>query len=307
LPSQVGMVKEIMTKSLTQNDILDCLRQVTDPNSGKDIVTLGWVSNVQIQAGRVLFEILAPKTLNAEKLRLETAAEVKKLPGVQAVFPNIREAKSQPLRSERNQPGNIRHIVAVGSGKGGVGKSTSAVNLAVALAQEGRKVALLDADIYGPSVPMMLIPAEILKKHDPKNMPVSGDMLLPLEIAGIKFISMGLLIEKEQPTVWRAPMATKMIQQFIGAVDWGDLDYLLIDLPPGTGDVQLTLAQQANLSGAVIITTPQKLAVEIAKKGLLMFKHVGVPILGVIETMSGFPFGEGGAREMSRELNIPLL
>ncbi len=204
----------------------------------------------------------------------------------------------------------IKHIIAVASGKGGVGKSTVSVNLAVALNQLGAKVGLMDADIYGPSQPGMLGSADA--KPD-----IVNNQLRPINKHGIDFISMGLLVGEDQPVIWRAPIAMKMIQQFLGAVTWGDLDYLLIDLPPGTGDVQLTLAQQASLTGAIIVTTPQQVALGVARKGLKMFDQVNVPIIGIIENMSGFTcghcgevtpiFSEGGGKNMAEKMRIQYL
>ncbi len=204
----------------------------------------------------------------------------------------------------------IKNIIAVASGKGGVGKSTVSSNLAVALRQTGATVGLMDADIYGPSQPGMM-------GAQRKQPDVQGDLLVPAENWGVKFVSMGLLLDSDGPVIWRAPMAMKIIQQFIGNVDWGYLDYLLIDLPPGTGDVQLTLAQQAQLSGAIIVTTPQQVALGVAAKGLKMFEQVNVPIVGIIENMSGFTcehcgkvtevFKVGGGEKMAKSLGVPYL
>ena len=204
----------------------------------------------------------------------------------------------------------VKNIIAIASGKGGVGKSTVSVNLAVALAHAGNKVGLMDADIYGPSQPGML--GSLGGQPD-----VVDDMLKPMNNHGIDYISMGMLVGKDTPVIWRAPMAMKMIQQFINSVMWGDLDYLLIDLPPGTGDVQLTLAQQASLTGAVIVTTPQQVALGIANKGLKMFEQVKVPIVGIIENMSGFTcnhcgevteiFKGGGGKKLAEDLSLPFL
>ena len=219
---------------------------------------------------------------------------------------NPRE-QSQPIH-----PGlsGIRNIIAIASGKGGVGKSTVATNLAVALKQSGAKVGLMDADIYGPSQPAMLGAAGA--KPD-----VVGDFLLPIQKFGVAFVSMGLLLGNDGPVIWRAPMAMKIIHQFISNVQWGKLDFLLIDLPPGTGDVQLTLAQQASLTGAIIVTTPQQVALGVARKGLKMFEQVNVPILGIIENMSGFTckhcgketaiFMTGGGENMAAEMGVPYL
>ena len=203
----------------------------------------------------------------------------------------------------------VKHIIAIASGKGGVGKSTVASNLAVALRYAGATVGLMDADIYGPSQPGMLGAKEQAE--------VEGNHLIPVQKHGIPFISMGSLMGSDGPVIWRAPMAMKVIHQFIGNVQWGNLDFLLIDLPPGTGDVQLTLAQQASLSGAIIVTTPQDVALGIAKKGLKMFQQVNVPILGIIENMSGLTcehcgksnkiFKQGGGVRMAEELSVPFL
>ncbi len=210
------------------------------------------------------------------------------------------------------QPGiaGVKHIIAVASGKGGVGKSTVSTNLAYALHHTGASVGLMDADIYGPSQPGMLGSGDARPE-------VGGNYLEPVKKHGISFVSMGLLVPDDGPVVWRAPMATKMIQQFIGSVMWGDLDYLLIDLPPGTGDVQITLTQQAALSGAVIVTTPQEVAIGVARKGVRMFQQVKVPIVGVIENMSGFickhcgketaVFREGGGKKLAEEFGVPFL
>ncbi len=204
----------------------------------------------------------------------------------------------------------VKHIIAVGSGKGGVGKSTVATNFAIALRNTGAKVGLLDADIYGPSQPHLLGVRN--KKPEIRN-----DCLIPFEKYGIGFMSIGLLMSEDQPVIWRGPMAAKMIEQFLGNVLWGELDYLLIDLPPGSGDVQITLAQQASLTGAIIVTTPQQVSLGVANKGLQMFRHVNVPILGIIENMSGFTcpkcgentpiFKEGGGAALAKQLGLNFL
>ncbi len=219
---------------------------------------------------------------------------------------------SESTENEKMNPGmsGIKHIIAVASGKGGVGKSTVTVNLAVALQKLGFRVGLMDADIYGPSQPGML-------GSQGAQPEIKDGYLSPTNQYGIDFVSIGLLLEDDSPVVWRAPMAMKMINQFIAGVIWGELDYLLIDLPPGTGDVQLTLAQQASLSGAVIVTTPQQVALGVSQKGLKMFQQVNVPIVGIVENMSGFIckhcgeetaiFKEGGGSKLAEELSIPFL
>ena len=223
---------------------------------------------------------------------------------------SIDKTQKAPFRRVNPSLAEVGHIVAVASGKGGVGKSTVASNLAVALRASGVSVGLMDADIYGPSQPGMF--GALGQRPD-----IMGQQLLPVEKHGVKFISMGLLLDENSPVIWRAPIAMKMIHQFLGAVVWGELDYLLIDLPPGTGDVQLTLAQQAPLTGAIIVTTPQQVALGVARKGLRMFQQVNVPILGVIENMAGFTcahcgnvthiFREGGGAKMAEEFGVPLL
>jgi ATP-binding protein involved in chromosome partitioning len=225
---------------------------------------------------------------------------------------NITMAQTTPESRKTAEPGlkGIKNIIAIASGKGGVGKSTVAVNLAMALKTQGKSVGLLDADIYGPSQPGMLG-----SKHDQPE--IGDNVLYPVNRHGISFVSMGLLTDRDSPVVWRAPIAMKMIHQFLGAVMWGTLDYLLVDLPPGTGDVQLTLAQQAQLTGAVIVTTPQEISLGVARKGLKMFEQVKVPILGVIENMSGFIckhcgneteiFDKGGGERMAMEFDVPFL
>ncbi len=218
---------------------------------------------------------------------------------------------SKENKTKPDQPGlaGVKNIIAIASGKGGVGKSTVSVNLAIALKEEGYKVGLMDADIYGPSQPGML------GSNEKPN--VGDNYLEPVSRFGINFISMGSLMTDDAPVIWRAPMATQVINQFIGAVKWGDLDYLLIDLPPGTGDVQITLAQKASLTGAVIVTTPQAVALDVAKKGLKMFEQVKVPIVGVVENMSGFVckhcdketkiFSTGGGEKLADEMNVTYL
>jgi ATP-binding protein involved in chromosome partitioning len=306
------------TQIITSAMVLDALRKVSDPGSGKDLVSLGLVANVRVQQGKVSFDVYVPSHAEGHKdaLRESCVKAVKAISGVQAVMPNLfQKPKPRVVHGQQAIPG-VNHVIVVGSGKGGVGKSTSSVNLAMALKKLGHSVGLMDADIYGPSVPTML------GKHFPRGADalqpeMKDNQIIPFDMQGVKVISLGLLIGRDQPTVWRAPMATKMIQQFLLGVHWGELDFLIIDLPPGTGDIQLTLSQQSNLTGAIVVTTPQAVAIDIAKKGLLMFQHVGVPILGLIETMSGFGcsecgtvtsiFGEGGAKKLSAETSVPLL
>jgi len=306
------------TQPVTSATVLDALRKVTDPGSGRDLVSLGLVANVRVQADKVSFDVYVPShaTEHTDALRAACVKAVKAIPGVGAVMPNLfQKPKPRVVHGQQAVPG-VNHVIVVGSGKGGVGKSTSSVNLAVALKKLGYKVGLLDADIYGPSVPTML--GKYLPQSKEAQQPAMDEgQIVPFDVDGTKVISLGLLIARDQPTVWRAPMATKMINQFLLGVKWGELDFLIVDLPPGTGDIQLTISQQSNISGAIVVTTPQQVAVDIARKGLLMFRHVGVPILGIIETMSGFAcsdcgsttsiFGSGGADRLAKEDGVAVL
>lgn len=301
------------------DQILGVLKRIQDPQSKQDIVSLGWVGEIQSRFGNVTFTVYLPEDRDVPEAEYRSAivGAVKQIPGVKAVMPNISRKEAPKNDEPQMNPSQIRHMVVVGSGKGGVGKSTSSVNLAIALAKMGKRVGLLDGDIYGPSVPTMLAAGHNGEIGNPEAVKMRDNLIVPFEMFGVKVMSVAMLIEKNQPTVWRAPIATKMINQFLSGVDWGELDYLIIDLPPGTGDIQLTISQQANIAGAVIVTTPQKVALNIAEKGLLMFQHVGVPVLGLIETMSGFGcdscgattaiFGEGGAEDLSKRTGVKLL
>lgn len=300
--------------SVTVEQVLQCLKAIQDPDLGRDIVSLGFVKDIHINEGLVRFaiELTTPACPIKERFRREAEKLVSSLPGVQNVVVTMtsRVRPTHTLPSSLLPPG-VRNMVAVASGKGGVGKSTVACNLALALAATGASVGLLDADVYGPSIPKML--GE--EGRHPQGDPATGKML-PFEKHGVKFMSIGMLTEGGAPLLWRGPMASKVVQQFLGQVAWGDLDYLLIDLPPGTGDIQLTLTQSVPLSGAVLVTTPQAVAREITQKGLQMFQQVKVPILGVVENMSGFTgadgkiiaiFGKGGGRAMATDLKVPFL
>jgi ATP-binding protein involved in chromosome partitioning len=298
--------------AVSEDAVRQALRSVRDPDLQLDIVKLGFVKNVQIQDGKVSFaiELTTPACPVKDRLKTEAIQAVKKLPGVSdvSVTMSAQVRAAAPLATEGGLA-RVKHAVAVASGKGGVGKSTVAVNLAIALARTGAKVGLMDADVYGPSVPKML---GGLDRPEGR-----GQLIVPIERYGVKFMSMGLFADEKSPVIWRGPMATKLIQQFLSQVDWGDLDYLLIDLPPGTGDVQLTLTQSAPLTGAVVVTTPQDVAVGITLRGLRMFEQVQVPILGIVENMSYFlcphckerteVFRHGGGSRAARELGYPFL
>jgi ATP-binding protein involved in chromosome partitioning len=302
-----------MPTSVTQDQILAALRHVQDPDLHRDIVALGFVKNIAIEGGVVRFdvELTTPACPVKEDLKRQCEHMVAALPGVKTVAVNMTAQPSRSLGGNRTELlRDVRHIVAVASGKGGVGKSTATANLAVALANAGAKVGVLDADIYGPSMSLMF---GILKAPE-----INEDKkLVPVASRGIKVVSMAMFDEGEKGVIWRGPMVAQMIQNFVHNVVWGELDYLLVDMPPGTGDVQLTLTQSAPLSGAVILTTPQDVSVLDAKKGLKMFERVNVPVLGIVENMSYFVcdncdkrhhiFRKGGGRRVAESLGVPFL
>ncbi len=299
--------------TIQEADVRDALRAVEDPDLHRDIVSLGFVKKVAIDGKKVsvVVELTTPACPVKEQLRAQCESAIRALDGVEQVHVEM-TANVRSASSAANGPvlPGVKNVLAVASGKGGVGKSTVAVNLAAALAKSGATVGLMDADVYGPSVARMLGGS-----GEPRTNPKG--QLLPFAAHGIKFMSMGMLVNDQTPVVWRGPMASGLIQQFLTKVDWGELDYLVIDLPPGTGDVQLTLTQTANLTGAVIVTTPQEVASEVARKGLKMFGTVNVPVLGVIENLSYFICGtcdtrhdifrpRGGAKPYA-SWGVPLL
>ncbi len=307
-----------MSATLTPASILEVLRPVEDPELRKSLVELNMIRNVQIQEGRVAFTLVL--TTPACPLREFIVEDCKKavntLPGVESIDIEVTaETPQQKSLPDRTGIAGVRNIIAVSSGKGGVGKSTVSVNLAVSLAQSGAKVGMIDADIYGPNVPTML---GLEKAIIEVRKEAQGDVLEPAYNHGVKMVSMGFLIDRDQPVIWRGPMLNGIIRQFLYQVDWGDLDYLVIDLPPGTGDAQLTLAQAVPMAGVVIVSTPQDVAILDARKGLKMFQQLGVPVLGVVENMSYFIppdlpdkqydiFGSGGGEKLAQELNVPLI
>ncbi|HVO90096.1 MAG TPA: iron-sulfur cluster carrier protein ApbC [Casimicrobiaceae bacterium] len=299
--------------ALTQADVEAALRQVVDPNTGKDIVTQKAVRKIDLAGNDVTVDVQLgyPARSQHDAMRRAVHQAVSTLAGVGRVTVNL----SQKIVSHAVQRGvklvpGVKNIVAVASGKGGVGKSTTAVNLALALAAEGARVGVLDADIYGPSQPMML---GITGRPESKD----GKTLEPLEAYGVQAMSIGFLIDTDTPMVWRGPMVTQALEQLLKDTNWRELDYLIVDMPPGTGDIQLTLSQKVPVTGAVIVTTPQDIALIDARKGLKMFEKVGVPIVGIVENMSihvcsncGHAetiFGEGGAERMCRDYNVPFL
>ncbi len=300
--------------SVTQEEILKALKTVKDPDLQRDIVSLGFIKDLQIQNGTIRFnlELTTPACPVKDQLKSECETKVKALPGVSTVEINMTSSvRSRPEFGQGQVLPQVRNIIAIASGKGGVGKSTVTANLALALAKTGAKVGLLDCDVYGPSMPIMFG----LVGKQPE---VTADQkILPLKAHGIHLMSIGFLAQEKMPVIWRGPMVHQILQQFLTRVEWGELDYLLLDLPPGTGDAQLTLTQTASISGAIIVTTPQEVSLIDARKGLLMFEKVNVPVLGLIENMSYYAcsdcgkvveiFKRGGAEKMSQELGVPLL
>jgi ATP-binding protein involved in chromosome partitioning len=298
--------------SVTQEQVLSVLRTVQDPDLHKDIVTLGFVKDVRIAAGEVDFtiELTTPACPVRDQMKAEAEQKVAALPEVKAARAKMTaDVRARGGFGRQAVPG-IRNIVAVGAGKGGVGKSTTAVNLAVALARKGARVGLMDTDVYGPNVPQMLGLTEQPRVSEEKR-------IVPPEAHGIKAISMGLLVPPDQPVIWRGPMLHGAVQQFMRDVEWGELDYLVVDLPPGTGDVSLSMAQSVPVAGAVVVTTPQGVSVSDVRKAVAMFRQLNIPVLGVIENMSYFVcghcqerteiFGNGGGRKMAEEMQSPFL
>jgi len=266
----------------TPAQILDALRKVQDPDLHQDIVSLGFVKKHEIDGGvvSVTINLTTPACPVKDQMKAQAEELLRALPGVKEVRVEMTAVNNTPSGPPRVLAPNVRHFVAVSSGKGGVGKSTVSVNLAVALAQTGAKVGLLDCDVYGPDIPMMMG-----LTGSPEQV---GRKLIPKERHGVKTMSIGYLLEAEKPVVWRGPMVHKLIEQFLGDVEWGELDYLLIDMPPGTGDAQLSLAQIVPLTGAVLVTTPQAVSTFDVGKSIAMFKQVNVEILGLVENMAGF-------------------
>ncbi len=318
----------------TREQVLETLKSVRGPGFDRNIVDLGMVSDIFISDGKVYFSITVPadRARELEPLRVAAERAVKAMPGVKGALVSLtaeRKAGSapstppqgaghahhapgqaQPQRPAKAGIPGIKAIVAVASGKGGVGKSTTAVNLALALKANGLKVGILDADVYGPSMPRLL---GITGK--PKQ--IEGRMIMPMENYGLKAMSMGFLVDEGTAMIWRGPMVQSALMQMLREVAWGELDVLVVDMPPGTGDAQLTMAQQVPLSGAVIVSTPQDLALIDARKGLNMFNKVEVPVLGIVENMSYFIapdtgarydiFGHGGAKAEAEKIGVPFL
>ena len=296
-------------ESVTEASVLAALSKVQDPELKNDLVSLHMIKDLDVKGDRVKFSIILTTPACPLKTRIENEARaaVSAVPGVKTV----------EIKMESNVPGDgrsrglvqlpIRNAVAIASGKGGVGKSTVAVNVAVALAQSGACVGLLDADIYGPNIPTMMGVGKLP--------PPTKEKLVPAEAYGVKMMSIGFLVKPDQPLIWRGPMLHSTIRQFLSDVEWGELDYLIVDLPPGTGDAALSLTQSLPLSGGVIVTLPQQVSLEDARRGLEMFRQLSVPILGVVENMSYLEledgsrldiFGTGGGAQLAKQSGVPF-
>ncbi|MCT7950769.1 Mrp/NBP35 family ATP-binding protein [Ancylothrix sp. C2] len=307
-----------MSQVLDSSAVLEVLRPVQDPELRKSLVELNMIRNVKIAGSQVSFTLVltTPACPLRQFIVEDCQRAVKQLPGVEEVVVDVTaETPQQKSLPDRQGIAGVKNILAISSGKGGVGKSTVAVNVAVSLAAAGAKVGMIDADIYGPNVPTMLglDNAKITVKNGPQ-----GEILEPAFNYGVKMVSMGFLIDKDQPVIWRGPMLNGIIRQFLYQVTWGDLDYLIVDMPPGTGDAQLTLCQAVPMAGAVIVTTPQTVALLDSRKGLKMFQQLKVPVLGIVENMSYFIppdmpdrhydiFGSGGGEKTAKELGVPML
>ena len=298
----------------TPQEILERLKTVPYPGFSRDIVSFGLIQDIEVASDAVTIK-LAPSTANAEvidQIEAGIRTALATMPGLPATVGFVREAAPAaraPRRGPVPVPG-IRSVLAVASGKGGVGKSTVATNLALALASMGKRVGLMDADVYGPSIPLMLGVHEKAERG-------GGQTLVPAERHGVRVLSMGMFVGDETPIIWRGPMLTKLVTEFLRNCEWGELDVLVIDLPPGTGDVQLTLTQQLPITGGVIVTTPQDVALADVRRGVQMFRQVQAPILGVVENMSfhlcpgcgarAELFGHGGGAAMAKEFGVPFL
>ena len=298
--------------NINRESVLDALRGVRDPALNRDIVSLNFVRDLELDNSAVRFRLVINTPISPARAKLQEAARdaVQSVAGVKTVDIKLDSEipKASAEAGKQSVPG-VSNIIAVSSGKGGVGKSTVAVNLAIALAQYGAKVGILDTDVYGPNVPIM-----VGVNEEPA---VRGQKLLPHNAHGVRVMSLGFLNRGDKPVVWRGPMLHTAVKQFLYDVEWGDLDYLIVDMPPGTGDAQLSLAQLVPVQGAVLVTTPQEVAMGDVRKAYNMFDQVHIPVLGIVENMSYFVcsncserhaiFGEGGGKELARRFNTPLL
>jgi ATP-binding protein involved in chromosome partitioning len=299
-----------MTDVVTDAQVLSALRRVRDPDLDTDVVSLGFVRDLAVEGGRVSFtlELTTPACPSRGLLERQARDEVLAVPGVSDVRVRLTARVRAAGIADGQPPPLIRNTVAISSGKGGVGKSTVAVNLALALTGSGARVGVLDADVYGPNVPMMM---------GARGLPgMFQNRIMPVLAHGTRLISIGFFVQSDDAAIMRGPLLGSTIKQFLFDVDWGELDYLVIDLPPGTGDAQLTISQAIPLSGAVMVTTPQEVSLHDVRKGLAMFKRLNVPILGIVENMSHYVcphgdrialFGEGGGRRLAGEWQVPLL
>ena len=294
---------------LNREAVLKALGKVQDPELGKDLVTLGMIEDVLVEGGKVSFtlNLTTPACPMKDQIKSSALAAVEALDGVKDV--QIKMDAKVPVGQKKKDHLNIKNVIAVASGKGGVGKSTVAVNLAVTLAQKGASVGLLDADIYGPNIPIMMGVERIGGATEQKK-------ILPGEGHGVKVISIGFMVRPDQALIWRGPMLHSAIKQFISDVDWGELDYLVVDLPPGTGDVQLSLSQTLELQGGLIVTLPQQVSLDDALRGINMFQELKVPIFGVVENMSYLEtpegermdiFGSGGGEKLAKMTGVPYI
>lgn len=314
--------------AITKNQVREALKNVIDPNEGADLISQDMVHDIIVQEKYVTFTVELRTNAHSAKEQIKSACEnaIKKYVDKDAILdiqietdvskkrqnPNIQTQQlSSGQQGDQELLPGVKNIIAVASGKGGVGKSTVAVNLACALARSGASVGLLDTDIYGPSIPTMF------DVHERPNI-TTRKKLIPIEKYGVKLLSMGMLVDPDQAMIWRGPMVTSAVKQFMTDAEWGELDYMVLDLPPGTGDIQLTIVQTVPLTGAVIVSTPQNVALDDARKGVAMFKKVNVPVLGIIENMAYFTppelpekkyyiFGQGGAKKLSDKLGANFL
>jgi ATP-binding protein involved in chromosome partitioning len=289
---------------ITREKVLECLKQVQEPVLKEDIISLGLVREIEIDKNHAFLhlESSVEDPCLQEKLRGEIVQAVQSA-GASGCKVHFSGKPKCGVSASVIQPiSGVKHVIAVASGKGGVGKSTVAVNLALALKMLGARVGLMDADIYGPNIPIML-------GISPEKRPEGNaeEKIIPLVAHGVKAISIGFFAHPEQPVIWRGPLLHKTMEQFLHRVDWGELDYLVVDLPPGTGDVQLSLSQWVSLAGAVVVTTPQEVALSDVRKAVNMFRQLEVPILGVVENMTGAIFGKGGGEKMAEVFQIPFL
>ncbi len=292
----------------TRDDVMAALGRVMDPELGRDLVSLGMIENLEVDGSSVRFTLTltTPACPMANEIKQDALEAVQQVKGVKDV--EIEMGAKVPFGQKKSEHTGIRNVIAVASGKGGVGKSTVAVNIAVSLAEKGARVGLLDADIYGPNIPTMMGVQALGGAKDEKIIPGEG--------YGVKVMSMAFLVRPEQALIWRGPMLHSAIKQFISDVDWGELDYLVVDLPPGTGDVQLSLAQTLELQGGVIVTLPQQVSLDDALRGINMFQELEIPIIGVVENMSFLEtpggeqvdiFGSGGGEKLAKQTGVPFI